>query len=143
MEYHQAMASDVMMINLNDNNNNSLNHYQHHRQKNDATKNHTLRSLSSSSKTRQIKAISMINPITYQERNSISNQRHQQKLSMKNSLSWKKRWSSWFSSCGSERNAYVKCNPITVAIEVRCYLLFSCTFDDYTCCSKVIDCLIQ
>ncbi|CAF3486666.1 unnamed protein product [Rotaria socialis] len=116
MEHYKAEASDSTRTNPN-NNNNSHSHHHNHRHKKETVKQQPLRSMPSSKK-RHIKSISMINPTAYQESNTVvSNPRHQQKSFMKDSISWKKRWSLWFSSCSSERTAYVKCNPITISIE--------------------------
>ncbi|CAF1353310.1 unnamed protein product [Rotaria sordida] len=114
MEHHKALTSDLTAINSNNNNNSHYHH--HHRQKKEITKQQPLRSLALS-KRRQVKSVSIANPNIDQENISANIQRRQQRISMKHSLSWKKRWSTWFSSCSTERTAYVKCNPITVSIE--------------------------
>ncbi|CAF1335245.1 unnamed protein product [Rotaria sp. Silwood1] len=113
MEHHKALTSDLTTINSNNNNNY---HHHHHRQKKETAKQQPLGSLSLSNK-RRVKSVSITNPNIQQENISGSVQRHQQRISMKNPLSWKKRWSTWFSSCGTEQSAYVKCNPITISIE--------------------------
>ncbi|CAF2721331.1 unnamed protein product [Rotaria sp. Silwood2] len=113
MEHRKALTSDLTTMNSNNNNNS---HHHHHRQRKEIAKQQPLGSLALSKK-RQVKSVSITNPNIHEENISVSVQRRQQRIPMKNPLSWKKRWSTWFSSCSTERTAYVKCNPITVTIE--------------------------
>jgi hypothetical protein len=122
MEHYKPVTSDLTTIDLNNNNNLHHQHHHHHRhnrQKNRTTKQQQLVPLSSSKKS-QVKSVVYTDPNTNQE-NIFVRDHQQQKISMKNPLSWRKRWSKWLSSCGSERTSYVKSNPITVSIKVKYY----------------------
>jgi hypothetical protein len=122
MEHHKAMTSDLTTIHSN-NNNNSHHHHHHNnnRQKKRTTKQQQLVSLSSSKKA-QVKSITYIDPNTNQE--NIIVRDHQQQISMKNPLSWRKKWSKWLTSCNSERTSQIKSNSITVTIKVKMLFLF-------------------
>ena len=130
MEHHKAVTSDLTAINSNNNNNSHHHHHHHHnRRKKRTVKQQQLVSLSFS-KTPQVKSVAYIDPNTNQENISI---RDQHQISMKNPLSWRKKWSKWFTSCGSERISHVKSNPIALSIKVRNYLFFFYIFNKHTC----------
>jgi hypothetical protein len=131
MEHHKAVTSDLTMTNSNNNNNSHHHHHHHHhnRRKKRTLKQQPLISLSSPRKS-HVKSVTIVDPSVNQENISLS----EQTLPMKNSLSWRKRWAKWFSICGSDREIYVKSNPIIISIEVRFYLFFLCIFDKHTCC---------
>lgn len=131
MEHHKAMTSDLTIMNSNNNNNSNRHyHHQHHnRRKKRTVKQQQLMSLSPSI-TSQVKSVAYIDPNTNQANISLRDQ-----IAMKNPLSWKRRWSKWFSSCGSER-IYVKSNPMIISIKVKFYysFFFFNRFNKYTCC---------
>jgi hypothetical protein len=109
MEHHKGVTSDLTTIDSNNNNNSYYHH--HNRRKTRTKKQQQLQPLASSKKL-QLKSVS------YNDPNNIS-VKIQQQRSMKNSFSWKQRWSQLFSSCGSERVSQVKSIPIAISIEVR------------------------
>jgi hypothetical protein len=136
MEHRKSMTSDLTTIVSNNNNNSHYHHRHHNRRKKRTAKQQQLVSLLPSKKT-QVKSVCYIDPNSNRENISLSHQlplTQQQQISMRNPLSWKKRWTKWFSSCGSERISQVTSNPVTVSIKVRYYLFFFCVFTDYTCC---------
>jgi alpha-D-ribose 1-methylphosphonate 5-triphosphate diphosphatase PhnM len=120
MEYHKAMTSDLTTTDSN--NNNNSHHHHHNRRKKRTGKQQQLGSLSLSKKP-PVKSVSITDPNINQGNISLREQQ-QQRISMKNPLSWKKRWSQWFLSCSSDRTSYIKSNPIIISIEVRYYLFF-------------------
>jgi hypothetical protein len=137
MEHHKALTSDLTMSDLNNNNNSHYHHHHYHnRRKKRIARQQQLTSLSLS-KNPHVKSVSIVDSNTNQERIAVG----EQQIPMKNSLSWTKKWTKWFSSCGSERQTTpTESNPI----EVRCYLVFHvCVFNIDTCCVYVIDCLKQ
>jgi len=128
MEHHKAVTCDITTIDSNNNNNS----HHHHRSKKRIAKQQQLVSLSLSMKP-QIKSVSITDSDANQENISLSDQQ-QQPIPIKNPLSWKKRWSRWFSSCSSERIMNIKSNPIATSTEVSCYLFFLCVFNHHTGC---------
>ncbi|CAF1164313.1 unnamed protein product [Adineta steineri] len=124
MEHHKAMNSNLTTIDSNNNNNNKSrchqHHHHHHRWKKRISKQQQLGSLLNKP---QVLSMSITDHNTNQENISLSEQQQQQQqhqqIPMKNSLSWKKKWSKWFSSCSSERTMHVKSNSIKIPIEKR------------------------
>ncbi|CAF1223545.1 unnamed protein product [Adineta ricciae] len=112
------MKSNVTTIDSNNNNNSHPRHH-HHQWKKRIAKQQQLVSLSLSKKA-QIISMSTADRNVNQENISLSSQ--QQQIPMKNPLSWRKRWSKWFSACSSERSIHMQTNSRTISTEVSCYL---------------------
>ena len=139
MEHQKAMTSDRMS---NDSNNNNNFPNCHHRRNRKTVKQQPSVSLSLSEQ-RQVTSASNTDPSVRQKPIHVTIQQQQQQTSMKNSLSWKERWSLWFSSCSSGKTAYARFDPTTVSAGVRCCSFCVYAFNNDTCCLKVIDYLIQ
>jgi hypothetical protein len=115
MEHREALTSDLTTIDSSNNNKSHHHHHHHHhnRPKKRTTKQQRLQPLSLS-KNLRVKSVSYTDPNT----NLVKSQQQQQR-SMRSSSFWKKRWTQWFSSCGSEHVSQVKSIPIAISIEVR------------------------
>ncbi|CAF4328973.1 unnamed protein product [Rotaria sp. Silwood2] len=99
---------------INSTNNNNLHH---HDRRNRWTKTTT--------KGQQLQSPSLILKNQY-------DQQQQEEMPMKNPLAWTKKWTKWFSSCGSERISHNNSNSRTQFIEVSRYLFIFSAFT--TCC---------
>jgi hypothetical protein len=109
MEYRKAPTSSIKTIGANINNNSH--HYQHKKKR-------TAKRQQLPSKYRHIPAVIITdsNSNPHQIYRCESQEEH---IPMKHLFAWRKKWTQWFSSCGSERVSHTHFNPITASIEVR------------------------
>ena len=101
MEHRKVGISDLTMIDSNKNNNRF---HHHHRTKKRTSKHQQVIPLS-------LEKNSPVKSVIYTDPNANLMTSHP-------TFSWKKRWSKWFTSCGSERLIPIKSKPISIFIEV-------------------------
>jgi len=89
---------------------------QNHRRKKGIDKQQQLHS-SSLRKRTQVKSVSYVDPNAIYD-NTLLNRQLQEQITMKHPFSWKKRWSNWFSSCSSERNATPQVRSTSIPISL-------------------------
>lgn len=97
MEYVKAPTTRITIINPNNNNNSSRNHRKKKRRRTTTTS--IQQPLPSSSLTSPNQSHSPVN----------------EQISLKNPFAWTKKWTKWFSSCGTERLPPSTLNPILVS----------------------------
>lgn len=128
MEHRKVGISDLTMIDSSKNNNRF--HHQHHRTKKRTSKHQQVIPLS-------LEKNSPVKSVTYTDPNANLMTSHPTEQLL---FSWRKRWSKWFSSCGSERLIPIKSKPISIFIEVSDDFFLFLKFN--TCCFELIDCLL-
>ncbi|CAF1168865.1 unnamed protein product [Rotaria magnacalcarata] len=111
MEYRNALTSKITMINSS--NNNNL-HPRNRRTRRITTKRQELPSPSLALKGQYVPSLLITDSRLTEPR---INQREQQ-IPMKTSFSWTKKWTKWFSSCGSERTTPIDLNSKPKSNEV-------------------------
>ncbi|CAF3561108.1 unnamed protein product [Rotaria socialis] len=112
MEYRNALTSKITMINSS--NNNNL-HPHNRRKKRITTKRQELPSPSLALKNQYVPSLLITDSRLAEPR---INQCEQQ-IPMKTSFSWTKKWTKWFSSCGSERTTPIDLNSKSKLNEKR------------------------
>ena len=113
MEYVKAPTTRITIINPNNNNNSSRNHRKKKR-RTTATNN-----------TRQplpLTSPNQSNPSSILRDSHITEQ-----TSLKNPFGWTKKWTKWFSSCGTERLPHSTLNPISVSFLISQLILLHYT----------------
>lgn len=117
MEHCNRPTSSITMINSRSNNN----PHHHNRWTQRVAKQHQPQRLPSPSlafKNQYIPSL-FINESRSNEHQININQREQESIPMKHPLAWTKKWTKWFSSCGSDRiSHHNSLNPRTVSDRV-------------------------
>jgi hypothetical protein len=120
MEYLKAPTSNITMIDAS-NNNNSHNHNQK-KKRTGRRRQSPLQSLTS--ENHHVIPVIITDSNCNSQKIDAYDQPEEEKehIPMKNPLAWTKKWTKWFSLCGSERVSHSDLNPITVPREVSSYL---------------------
>lgn len=111
------------MINVN--NNNNLHHRQQRKKR--TTKRQSLPSPSLTSKSQHVPSLIITDPNSKSHKIYVRESQEQQEKPMptKTSSTWTKRWSKWFSSCGTERLSQTNSNSTTTTTSRRVSLYLS------------------
>jgi len=123
MEHRKAPTSTITMIDAS-NNNNSHHHHHHHNQKKRRTaKRQQLLSSSLTPKNPHVSPVIITDSNLNSQKVYVCEPEEEEYIPMKNPLAWTKKWTKWFSSCGSERVAeHTVVNPIIIPKRVSSYL---------------------
>jgi hypothetical protein len=116
MEHRKALTPSITTI---DSSNNNKSHNRN-RQKKRTAKRQQLASSSLTSNTQHISTIFITDSNRNHKKMDIHEQ--QERIPIKNPLGWRKKWTKWFSSCGSDRISHTDSSPIPVTIGVSEYL---------------------
>jgi hypothetical protein len=95
MEHRKALTCSITMINASNNNNS----HHHNRRKKAIAKR---QQFPSPSKDQHVPS-AFITDSNFNQQKYHAREQQKERLSMKNTLAWTKRWTKWFSPCGSER----------------------------------------
>ncbi len=109
MEHRKPPTPNITMVDSSNNNNS----HNHNRWKKRTTKGHEL---PSPSKDQHVSSLLMTDSNSNQQKIYVREQ--QQYIPIKTPLAWTKKWTKWFSSCGSEKISHTDLNSITVSTRV-------------------------
>jgi hypothetical protein len=119
MEHRKTPTSNITMIDVSNNNNSHRNHQKKKR----AAKRQQLPALTY--KHQHIPSVTITDPNSNLQKTYVYEQlKHGEHLPMKNPLGWTKKWTKWFSSCGSEHVSQTNIHPTTISIEVSYFIYF-------------------
>lgn len=101
MEHRKAPTTTITMVDASNNNNS----HHHNQRKKRTAKRQTLPSPSLTSKYQHVPSVIITDPNSKSHKICVreSQEQQDQHIPMKNPLGWTKRWTKWFSSCGTER----------------------------------------
>jgi hypothetical protein len=118
MEHGKALTSSITMIDASNNNNS---HHHNRKKKRTAKRQQLPPSSSLAPKKRHVPSVIITDSNLNSQKIYVSEplpQKKEEHIPMKKSLAWTKKWTKWFSSCGSERVSHTDLNPIIVSTEV-------------------------
>jgi hypothetical protein len=118
MEHGKALTSSITMIDASNNNNS---HHHNRKKKRTAKRQQLPPSSSLAPKKRHVPSVIITDSNLNSQKIYVSEplpQKQEEYIPMKKSLAWTKKWTKWFSSCGSERVSHTDLNPIIVSTEV-------------------------
>jgi hypothetical protein len=110
MEHRKAPTPNITMIDSTNNNNS----HSHNRRKKRTAKR---QQLPSPSKDQHVSSLIMTDSNSNQEKICVREQQ-QEYMPIKTPLAWTKKWTKWFSSCGSERLSHTDLKAVTVTTKV-------------------------
>ena len=122
MEHRKAPTTNTSTIDSTSSNNNWHHHHHHHHhhyQQHSSDRGKSRRAGKRQQyplKDQHLPPIFIINPNRYQPEKI--HQREQQSIVMKHPLAWTKKWTKWFSSCGSDRVSHTESTSSIVTIKV-------------------------
>lgn len=113
MEHRKALTCSITMINAINNNNSQL----HNRHKKRIAKRQHIPSPSLISKDQHVPSV-FINDSNTNQQHIHTREQQKERISMKKPLAWTKKWSKWFSPCGSGRVSQADSNSPSVSVAV-------------------------
>lgn len=121
-DIRQRITPTSNIITINSNNNNNL--YHHNRLIKRTTK--RTQSPSSIPKSQHL-SLFPISDFEFNTEKIKIFEKQQEQMPIRNPLHWTKKWTKWFSSCGSQRVSHTDLNSNTIPVKVSQYIYYFCS----------------